>query len=157
MADVMVRKLASGKSSRQIVIFEKRFEVPDYDNPNGIPSRVRWRLIHTPWFGIYLHKWIKPDPRKTFHNHPWPFLSIILSGAYLEKRINGERWVWWFNLVRRKDFHTVTTILPNTWSLMLVGRDRGTWGYLDPDYIPFDQHRHSKEFQAAMNARNGSK
>lgn len=156
----MARVLASGKLATKMVFFEKRFDVPDYDNPKEA-SRSRWRLIHTPWFGVYLHKWYKPDPRPTMHNHPWAFFSIILKGSYTEKRPRSwDKNLWtmrlisWFNLVRRKDFHTVSRVDPGTLSLMFVGRTHQDWGYMTPDgYVNFDKHPHSREFAAAMKAR----
>lgn len=151
----MTRKLASGKSSRDFVIFEERFEIPDYDNPTGPPSRIRWRIIHTPWFGIYLHKWLLPDPRPTLHDHPWPFLSIILLGGYTEKTIHGTRNVRRLNWTSKHKFHTVTKLLRvPTWSLMFVGPTGDTWGYLNnPEWVAFDKHPHSDDFSAAMKAR----
>jgi len=130
----MSRVIASGKKATDFVLFEKRFEVPDYDNPTKV-SRTRWRIIHTPWFGIYLHLWNKPDPRPTLHNHPWVFFSIILRGFYGEARlipsaptINFGSYIWhhrlikWFNVVKRTDFHTVSLVEPGTISLMFVGK-----------------------------------
>ena len=149
----MSRKLASGKLASQWVLFEKPFVIPDYDDPKE-PSRIRWRLFHCPFFGIYLHKWFKPDPRSTPHNHPWAFISFILVGGYMERRVTGDRFITWVNVVRRDDFHNVSEVMVPTWSLMLVGRDRGDWGYLDPEYVPFEEHRHSAEFKAALEERN---
>lgn len=161
----MTRKLASGKKSTSFAFFEKRFDVPDYDNPKGQPSRTRWRILHTPWFGIYLHKWNKPDPRPTPHNHPWNFFSIILKGWYLEHHgyvyptepefkdqyIHEYNTVDFFNWVPRTKFHTVVFVEPGTWSLMFVGRTHPDWGYDTADgYIPFDQHPHSEEFVTAL-------
>ena len=149
---MMSRTLASGKASTKWVLFEKRFVIPDYDNPKE-PSRIRWRLFHCPYFGIYLHKWFKPDPRSTPHNHPWPFFSLIIWGWYVERRIGGRQSIRWINVVHRQDFHSVAEVKPGTWSLMFVGRDRGDWGYLDPDYIPFEEHFHSEEFKIALKAQ----
>ncbi len=155
----MVRKLASGKKSTDWAIFEKRFELPDYDDPKGIPSRIRWRLIHTPWFGIYLHKWNKPDPRLTAHNHPWAFFSIILKGKYLEytriQDIHHSKWVSWFNFCSRKKFHYVTVVEKGTISLMFVGKTHQDWGYMTDDgYVEFNEHEHSVEFIEALKKRN---
>ena len=150
----MGRVLASGKLATKWVLFEKRFEVPDYDDPSKV-SRTRWRLIHTPWFGIYLHKWNKPDPRPTLHNHPWPFFSIILKGWYEELRLKDlDGLVKWINVVKRDEYHTVTSVKPGTISLMFVGRTHEDWGYwTDKGYVNFDKHPHSKEFASAMKAR----
>ena len=149
-----MRKLASGKLAKTIVFFEKRFEIPDYDDPCGVPSRVRWRLLHTPWFGVYLHKWNKPDPRRTLHTHPWPFVSIILRGAYLEITEAGDEQIRWFNYCPRSKAHSVITVLPNTWSLMFVGKMSDDWGYIEQGkFIPFDKHPHSREFLDAIERR----
>lgn len=163
----MSRVLANGKPAKKIVFFEKGFEIPDYDNPKEV-SRTRWRLIHTPWFGIYLHKWNKPDPRQTPHNHPWTFVSFILRGQYIEERIqpgwetgrtNVARWV---NVVSRRAFHAVKQVVPGTISLMFVGKTHEDWGYCvfqgsNKDrgrrYVNFDKHPHSKEFSEAMKYR----
>ncbi len=158
----MKRVLASGKKASDIVFFEKRFEVPDYDDPKAV-SRTRWRIIHTPWFGIYLHRWNKPDPRPTFHNHPWNFFSIILRGVYSERRLSDDKKHWilavvkWLNIVKRTDFHTVFEVRPGTLSLMFVGKTHEDWGYWLDDrergYVNYDQHPHNDEFKAAMKAR----
>ncbi len=157
----MKRILASGKKASDIVFFEKRFEVPDYDDPK-IVSRTRWRIIHTPWFGIYLHKWNKPDPRPTLHNHPWAFFSIILKGWYTEKRMFRKestrqyygQIIRWLNFVRRSDFHTVNYVDPGTISLMFVGPTHEDWGYLtETGYVNYDKHPHNDEFKAAMKIR----
>ncbi len=153
-----MRVLANNKSSSKWGLFEKRFVVPDYDNPSE-PSRVRWRLIYTPYFGVYLHKWYKPDPRRTRHNHPWPFVSLILRGQYQE--VIGDQWgqgrtrfVRWINWVPRECFHDVFSVVPGTLSLMFVGKDHDAWGYSDNSkYVPYDQHPHNEEFKSAMNAR----
>lgn len=44
----------------------------------------RWRLFDSPWFGIYLHYIAKADEDKHPHDHPWPFVGIILWGGYVE-------------------------------------------------------------------------
>lgn len=156
-----MRILGNGKRSGTWGLFERRFVLPDYDNPKEA-SRIRWRLLYTPYFGIYLHKWLKPDPRLTPHNHPWSFFSIILKGEYTERRVNGD---YFFveqefgagscNVVRRSDFHAVSNVVEPTWSLMFVGRDHGGWGYLcdskyGPYYISHQQHPHNDEFKRAM-------
>lgn len=148
------RKLASGKNISDWVILEKRFEIPDYDNPQGEPSRIRWRIIHTPYFGVYLHKWNQPDPRPTLHNHPWNFFSIIIKGEYVQKFKDRTELVRWFNLIYRKDFHTVTTVKKGTLSLMFVGKTHNNWGYQSKEgYVEFDKHPHSQEFLSALKIR----
>lgn len=50
---------------------------------NGDEYLARLRLVQTPLFGIYLHDIYEPDDGDP-HNHPWPFVSIVLRGAYQE-------------------------------------------------------------------------
>jgi hypothetical protein len=159
----------------------ERFEVPDYDHPER-NYLTRWRLIQTPWFGIYLHRFDGPDPRPTLHDHPWSFRSLVLKGGYIEATEYGllrslpanvswtripreslvahgawttlERGAW--NVKDAADAHTIVSLLRvPTWTLMLVGPRVREWGYRDPDgrWTVFDQHPHAREFSAAMAAR----
>src|SRR3954449_5709224 len=81
---VRAPKLASGRSPKWA--FMERFEVPDYDGDGNYLTRLR--IVQTPWFGVYLHRFDGPDPRPTLHDHPWPFLSFVLRGGYTERRLN---------------------------------------------------------------------
>jgi hypothetical protein len=130
---------------------------------------VRYRLVQTPWFGIYLHRLNTPDRRDTLHDHPWPFISIVMRGDYREwlgapgpdglrvassgrrRRAGSVRWM------RKTDAHTIYQLLRvPTWTLLLVGRRRPepSWGYWeDGEWVPHDQHAYAAEFVAALAAR----
>lgn len=41
-------------------------------------------------FNIFLHKFHKGDP-DDLHDHPWPYITIILKGGYWEHQPTGER------------------------------------------------------------------
>ena len=43
----------------------------------------RLRVVSCPWFGIYVH-WFHASDDDSLHDHPWPFLSLILRGGYWE-------------------------------------------------------------------------
>lgn len=60
-----------------------------------------------------------PDARTTLHDHPWSFLSIVLRGGYVERRldprhltINEAHHVRRFNRVRPWDAHAIGAIYP---------------------------------------------
>ena len=38
---------------------------------------------------IYLHKFLRSDDDRAPHNHPWWFISIILTGSYTEHTRTG--------------------------------------------------------------------
>lgn len=142
-----------------------RFEVPQYDGDGNYLTR--WRIVQTPWFGILLHRFDGPDPRLTLHDHPWPFLSFVLRGGYVERRldpmtmrVDEQRVVRSVNRMRLIDAHAIRRLLRQpTWTLMFVGRRVRTWGYLEPSaygkwsWTEFDKHIHAREFDAALERR----
>lgn len=163
-----VDKLASQRSARWA--FMERFVVPAYDGDEDYLTRIR--IVQTPWCGLYLHRFDTADPRPTLHDHPWPFVSIVLRGGYVEVaasrkqalRIHaGQDWpygirrrVRFINVKRTGEFHWIDSIgRTPTWTLMLVGRRQRTWGYLDRDgkWTAFDKHPHASEFDAALARR----
>lgn len=143
--------------------FMETFVVPDYDSDLDYLRRLR--IVQTPWFGIYLHRLGTPDSRPTLHDHPWNFVSIVLRGGYTEmvpsatthaSRYHDAHHVRRLNRKRAEDFHYIRSLdRTPTWTLVLVGRRRRVWGYLDRDgtWTQFDQHPHAAEFDAAMARR----
>lgn len=157
----------------------ERVDVPDSNNPSEL-FMVRWRVVQTPWCGLYVHRIDKPDPRETLHDHPWPFTSLVLRGGYQERfglrekgrfgiRLGGRRRgpitdVMWrmhrwgsVHWMRKTDVHAIVSLRRSpTWTLVLVGRRRPepSWGYVEgSEWIPHDQHRHAAELDAALAAR----
>ncbi|MEN6538890.1 MAG: hypothetical protein ABFC67_04695 [Mizugakiibacter sp.] len=52
------------------------------------PYLLRWFVIpRNPIFNIYLHKFLRDDDDRALHDHPWPWCSILLRGAYIEHTI----------------------------------------------------------------------
>lgn len=163
-------KLASNRSARWA--FMEKFEVPDYDHPER-NYLTRWRLIQTPWFGIYLHKLEGPDPRSTLHDHPWPFVSIVLRGGYVERRLDpntleiDEHRIRHARRARTGMAHSIMRLLRTpSWTLLFVGRRARIWGYLDALDVTegaewlwtrFDRHHHAYEFDKAMAARKAAR
>lgn len=145
-----------------------KFEIPNFDEEGNYLTR--WRVIQTPWFGLYLHRIDTPDSRPTLHDHPWDFTALVLRGGYIERRLNTrtmtvdeDRKIRWVNRMRTHDYHAITRLrrVP-TWTLVVVGKRRRTWGYLEPDVLgvrgewvwtEFDKHPHNEEFMAAMTRR----
>lgn len=139
--------------------------VPNYDDDGTYLTRLR--IVATPWFGVYIHRFDGPDPRLTLHDHPWNFTSLVLRGGYVERRldprtmeVNEAHRVRWVNRIRTHDFHAIVRLsrVP-TWTLMLVGPRRRKWGYLEKDerfswlWTAFDAHPHALEFDAALRRR----
>lgn len=141
--------------SRRWALME-RFDVPSVDHPAELHFS-RLRIVQTPWFGAYLHRFDNPDVRQ-LHDHPWPFVSFILRGGYEEVRAYGHApvRVRWYNVKRSTDLHYIAKLLHRpTWTLIFVGPRVRTWGYVDPDgtWTQFDQHPNAEKFDAAIAAR----
>lgn len=53
-------------------------------NAEGKVYLKRYRLVDTPWFHIFLHRIYLSDSDRDYHDHPWPFTSIMLWNRYFE-------------------------------------------------------------------------
>lgn len=95
---------------------------------------------------LYLHRIYQEDGARKPHNHPWPwFLSIILSGWYVEERdgFNApagvkppwfvRRWINW--MPSPAVFHRITVVSNRpVWTLVLVpAKTERQWGFLIRD------------------------
>lgn len=117
--------------------FMSKFTIQD---DNGDPMLVRWRIVQTPYGALYLHKFLRGDSDPYVHDHPWSFFSIILRGGYTEARRNNKTYLLWqhhikrFNIMHRYDAHYIMTLdRTPTWSLLLVGPRKRTWGFYVED------------------------
>jgi hypothetical protein len=156
----------------------EKFEIPTFDD-DGL-YLTRWRIIQTPIAAIYLHRLDAPDSRPTLHDHPWPFLSLVLRGGYTERRlsplmmtVDEHHVIRRFNFMAQRDAHAILSLRRTpTWTLLFVGPRTRTWGYWEPvghmdGGVPFedmprrfswrwteyDQHPHAKEFDASLARR----
>ena len=98
----------------------------------------RWAVMETPLCNVYVHNILQSDQDDP-HNHPWPFVSIILWGAYFEERSVASvpevetrlRTVGSVSFVPRDVFHRIVLVRP-TWTIVITGpTHRGDWGYLE--------------------------
>jgi hypothetical protein len=70
-----------------IAWFKKQWERFRYVVKTGdSPYLIRYRLLKTPWFGIYLHHILRSDLDRCLHDHPFCFWSLVLWGRYTEFR-----------------------------------------------------------------------
>lgn len=113
----------------------------------GAPYLRRYTLLWTPLFRIYIHEILKSDEDRALHDHPWPFVSFILRGGYVEHRPAGARWCWPGRVIvhRAADLHRIELrkimsgiygyVLPveiPAWTLVLCGPKCRKWGFMTP-------------------------
>jgi hypothetical protein len=84
-------------------------------------------------FNIFLHNFHKSDP-DDLHDHPWPFITIILKGGYWEHTPKGKFWrgAGTINWAGSKSLHRVE-LEPgvDTWTLFMPGPTVREWGFID--------------------------
>lgn len=122
---------------------------------HGGRSFLRRHGIDLRLFGIYVHHIDAPDPGMDLHDHPWPFVSLILRGGYRElwapareasdwAKIS-EAWDgvyltgverswrrWSIHRVRLTDAHRIIDAEPGTVTLVLRGLKSRDWGFYPP-------------------------
>ena len=116
--------------------------------PESDPYMTRWRLIETPWFGVFFHRILRDDADRHLHDHPWPFVSLILRGGYFEEqpvttsvvlpgeddqlRLIAKAWKRPLSIIwhAATDLHRIE--LRNgrpAWTLVFIGRRCREWGF----------------------------
>ena len=73
--------MAQSIESASFMFFTKRIIGEEKD-----PYLIRWIIFQTPWLSLYVHKMVRSDYERALHDHPWPFISLVLS-PYAE---------WWY-------------------------------------------------------------
>jgi hypothetical protein len=66
----------------QVIFFNKEVITRSNDEKKT-PYLVRYTLVRLPWFQILFHKFLISDD-DCLHDHPWPFISVMLWGGYYE-------------------------------------------------------------------------
>lgn len=94
---------------------------------------VRWNIFQCPWFTIKLHKILKSDDA-CLHDHPWPFMSIILKGGYVEHvekdGVKSSRIYHPFNILFRRAEHRHRLEIHQTcWTFVITLNRVRQWGF----------------------------
>jgi hypothetical protein len=128
------------------------YTIPGFD---GSPYITRTLLPRVGEHRLLLHQIHRADADPYLHNHPWRTARfLILSGGYVEERLTGgfivERMLlpgdW--NEIDADTFHRVREVLPNTWTLGIVGERCQDWGFLvDGVLIPSAEYFAMRGYQ----------
>jgi hypothetical protein len=94
---------------------------------------------------VFLHWFHRGDAEPYFHDHPWPFWSLILWGGYWEHTPAGRRWCGPLSLLRRPAEWRHRVELPEgkrCWTLVWCGPRARSWGFWchDKGFLPWRQH-----------------
>lgn len=146
--------------------FNERFVI----GKPGNPMLERWRLLQTPWFGIYVHFIYREDLDPVCHDHPWAFWSWVLRGGYTELVQVDPRSTRWddqylhsHNRFSLHSFplanaHRITHVQPKTVTLVLVGRKQRVWGfYIDDEWVDYCDALHLRPTEGPGGKRAGTR
>lgn len=129
---------------------------------DGRPYLERYYLGQLLGITFYLHRFVRDDDERHLHNHPWNHaLSLVLCGRYTEIkaepstsahiRLNAANLILlttsvvrWCNYIGRDDFHQISGVKPETWTLFMHTPRTQRWGFLRRT----SQHIPLYEFQA---------
>lgn len=94
------------------------------------PLLTRYFLLKTRWLSIYLHHLQASDEDRALHDHPWSFVTFLLSGGYYEHTETATTWRRRFSLLYRPAEwrHRLSLVRP-TWTLVVHGPRRRQWGF----------------------------
>lgn len=106
------------------------------------PLLVRWILMRFKAWGIYIHKLCRSDYDRALHDHPWPFVSVVLRGGYWEihdQTVNRKESAFWRGprevMLRPAEWRHRVEIRDGipAWTLVIVGRRAKRWGFYLPE------------------------
>lgn len=139
----MTKKLANTHGRRWSIF--SRWDIPDLFEPEHT-YLTRFRIIDLPWFGLYLHIIRRCDMGRDLHDHPWGFVTLILSGGYTERwapdgmyavraardLVPTDQRHWRRGSVHRiryGEFHSISHLDRQVWSLVFRGPRRSSWTF----------------------------
>lgn len=115
-----------------------------------------WILPRNRWFNVYLHKIMRSDDDRAFHDHPWWNCSVVLSGGYWE--ITPDFFMVWRGsgsvvFRRATSLHRLALETPPgaseplaCWTLFFTGPRIREWGFACPQ-----GWRHWRDFCGGAN------
>jgi hypothetical protein len=100
------------------------------------PYMRRWFLIRqNRVLNIYLHEIRRSDDDRALHDHPWPSLSLCLSGSMIEVTKRGRSFISLGDpVIRRAAFAHRLEIASGVscWTIFVTGPRLRSWGFHCP-------------------------
>ena len=117
------------KPYRKFKPFQIRWKEKMGSDPDN-PYLYRWTFLFFN-FSIRIHRWIRSDDKRFFHDHPWNFISVILKGKYVNVTPKGSFPVkaisrWKSNALDR---HYLEIPKDGAWTILICGRPYHKWGF----------------------------
>jgi hypothetical protein len=81
-------------------------------------------------FSLWLHFFPRGDEDRALHSHPFPFLSYVVAGSYIEELLRGWKIRKKHSVVFRSTDHLHRVHTNYAWTLILRGPKVKDWGFL---------------------------
>jgi hypothetical protein len=90
----------------------------------------RW-YVETPFFSVRLHHWLHSDDDRNLHDHPWWFVSFVLSGGYIDVTETKAEYLHAGDIRYRPAFHQHSVQVDDggAWTLLVTGPKIRKWGF----------------------------
>jgi hypothetical protein len=88
-------------------------------------------MIETRLGSIRLHHWISPDDARSFHDHPWWFITLVIKGNYIDRSPDGDDHLYMGSIKYRPAAHR-HTVIPSQhgcWTIIITGPVSRKWGF----------------------------
>jgi hypothetical protein len=97
---------------------------------DGAPYMERYWLHRGRGFEVRLHHLLTDDARD-LHDHPWDFVSLLLTGGYRETTVDGTVEHWAPIIVPRpaRRLHRLELLAGPMWTYVVTGPISRTWGF----------------------------
>lgn len=97
---------------------------------SACPYIKRW-VLDLNIFSLRIHHWLASDDPRHFHDHPWTYYSLIISGSYIDRSPSGDlhRKRWSIKKFPAEHQHTVVVPKGGCWTVMLTGPEKRQWGF----------------------------
>jgi hypothetical protein len=94
------------------------------------PYLRRW-VIDLWLFSVRVHHWIGSDDPRYYHDHPWPYVTLVVRGSYLDRSPAGDVELKAPMIAFRRSGHrhTVQVAAGGCWTVMLAGPEIRRWGF----------------------------
>lgn len=93
-----------------------------------------------------LHHILLSDPGTDLHDHPWDFVSVLLTGSYRETTLSGDVDYSAPCVIARKAemLHHLTLLDGPMWTMVTTGPVRRRWGFQTPSgWVHWSEHKES--------------
>jgi hypothetical protein len=113
---------------------------------------LRRYTLTTPWLKFRLHHFYPGTSDRDYHDHPWPFLTFVLHGGYIDERLDGRQDKLSAGSVRYRSAHHAHKTFAGPkgcWTFVVGPHERREWGFFVNNRW-MDWRTYTKKFGSGM-------